>query len=66
MSRWTSCAARDAFGLRRLMFGSDWPVCRLAATYAEVISTARELTAALQPAERHEVFTGEPLCGPTA
>ena len=23
----------DAFGPRRLMFGSDWPVCRLAATY---------------------------------
>ncbi|WP_105968190.1 amidohydrolase family protein [Streptomyces geranii] len=47
----------DAFGPRRLMFGSDWPVCRLAATYAEVVATARELTADLHPAERHEVFT---------
>ncbi|WP_327699983.1 amidohydrolase family protein [Streptomyces sp. NBC_00459] len=46
----------DAFGPRRLMFGSDWPVCRLAATYAEVVSAAGELTAALHPAERHEVF----------
>ncbi|WP_327748181.1 amidohydrolase family protein [Streptomyces europaeiscabiei] len=46
----------DAFGPRRLMFGSDWPVCRLATTYAEVIATARELTASLHPAERHEVF----------
>lgn len=55
----------DAFGPRRLMFGSDWPVCRLAATYAEVIAAARELTAALDPSERHEVFTGTP-CGPTA
>ncbi|MDX3638221.1 amidohydrolase family protein [Streptomyces sp. MB09-02B] len=51
----------EAFGPRRLMFGSDWPVCRLAATYTEVISTARELTAALQPAERHEVFAGTAL-----
>ncbi|MEU0218186.1 amidohydrolase family protein [Streptomyces sp. NPDC006265] len=51
----------NAFGPRRLMFGSDWPVCRLAAPYAEVISTARELTATLQPAERHEVFTGTAL-----
>ncbi|MBK3563867.1 amidohydrolase [Streptomyces sp. MBT62] len=51
----------DAFGPRRLMFGSDWPVCRLAATYAEVISVTRELTSALQPAERHEVFTGTAL-----
>jgi L-fuconolactonase len=40
------------------MFGSDWPVCRLAATYAEVVETARELTTGLDPAERHEVFTG--------
>ncbi|MDQ0595770.1 putative TIM-barrel fold metal-dependent hydrolase [Streptomyces canus] len=47
----------DAFGPGRLMFGSDWPVCRLAATYAEVISAACELTAGLGPAERHDVFT---------
>ncbi|MEW2121446.1 amidohydrolase family protein [Streptomyces sp. NPDC005474] len=47
----------DAFGPRRLMFGSDWPVCRLAATYTEVVAAARELTAALHPAERREVFT---------
>ncbi|GKQ41449.1 amidohydrolase [Streptomyces sp. A012304] len=50
--------ALDAFGPGRLMFGSDWPVCRLAASYAEVLSAARELTASLDPAERHEVFTG--------
>ncbi|MCX4854403.1 amidohydrolase family protein [Streptomyces canus] len=48
----------DAFGPRRLMFGSDWPVCRLAASYAEVIAVASELTAGLGPAERHDVFTG--------
>lgn len=51
----------DAFGPRRLMFGSDWPVCRLAATYAEVVATARELTAALHLTERREVFTGTAL-----
>ncbi|MGQ4386964.1 amidohydrolase family protein [Streptomyces sp. SAS_270] len=48
----------DAFGPERLMFGSDWPVCRLAASYAEVVSTAGELTAWLDRAERQEVFTG--------
>ncbi|MFF5521774.1 amidohydrolase family protein [Streptomyces coeruleorubidus] len=42
----------------RLMFGSDWPVCRLTTTYAEVIAVAHELTAGLGPAERHDVFTG--------
>ncbi|MFF7162452.1 amidohydrolase family protein [Streptomyces sp. NPDC008086] len=34
----------DAFGPERLMFGSDWPVCTLAASYGQVIDTARELT----------------------
>jgi L-fuconolactonase len=31
----------DCFGAGRLMFGSDWPVCTLAADYAAVISLAR-------------------------
>jgi L-fuconolactonase len=29
-------AALEAFGPQRLMFGSDWPVCLLAASYAKV------------------------------
>ncbi|WP_338896297.1 amidohydrolase family protein [Streptomyces sp. TG1A-60] len=48
----------DAFGPERLMFGSDWPVCRLAAGYTEVVDAARSLTAGLTPAERREVFGG--------
>ncbi|WP_020116918.1 amidohydrolase [Streptomyces canus] len=36
----------DAFGPDRLMFGSDWPVCTLAATYGEVLDVARELVGA--------------------
>lgn len=28
----------EAFGARRLMFGSDWPVCLVAAQYREVVS----------------------------
>jgi L-fuconolactonase len=34
----------DAFGPDRLMFGSDWPVCTLAAAYGDVLDTARRLT----------------------
>jgi L-fuconolactonase len=49
--------ALDAFGPGRLMFGSDWPVCRLAADYAEVVDAARSLTAGLTPAEQREVFS---------
>lgn len=48
----------DAFGPRRLMFGSDWPVCRLAATYTEVLDSARTLTAGLREDERAAVFGG--------
>lgn len=48
----------DAFGPGRLMFGSDWPVCTLAATYGEVIGAARELTESLSGAERAAVFGG--------
>ncbi|WP_137813416.1 amidohydrolase family protein [Gandjariella thermophila] len=48
----------DAFGADRLMFGSDWPVCLLAADYAEVVATAERLTAALSTAERAAIFGG--------
>jgi L-fuconolactonase len=51
-------AALDAFGPARLMFGSDWPVCTLAASYPGVLEAARDLTADLSPAERDAVFSG--------
>lgn len=50
--------ALDAFGPSRLMFGSDWPVCVLAATYGQVTETAGELTDDLSAAERADVFEG--------
>jgi L-fuconolactonase len=48
----------DAFGPGRLMYGSDWPVCTLAATYAEVSYIAGGLTPDLSDDERAQVFTG--------
>ncbi|MFF0742497.1 amidohydrolase family protein [Streptomyces sp. NPDC004111] len=48
----------DAFGPGRLMYGSDWPVCRLASSYEEVLAVARYLMAGLSPHERAEVFGG--------
>jgi L-fuconolactonase len=53
-----AAAALDAFGPARLMFGSDWPVCTLAAAYPDVLAAARDLTAGLSPAEREAVFAG--------
>jgi L-fuconolactonase len=45
----------EAFGPDRVMFGSDWPVCTLAATRADVI---RRTTALLPPATHNDVFRG--------
>jgi L-fuconolactonase len=50
--------ALDAFGPGRMMFGSDWPVCTLAASYGEVLQTARDLTGHLSDAEREAIFAG--------
>ncbi|WP_419997959.1 amidohydrolase family protein [Streptomyces boninensis] len=50
--------ALEAFGADRLMFGSDWPVCRLAASYGEVVEAAQALTAGLSPAGRDAFWSG--------
>ena len=46
----------DAFGSDRVMFGSDWPVCLLAASYSEVMQVAVDLTSGLTSTERDAVF----------
>ncbi|MET9730423.1 amidohydrolase family protein [Streptomyces sp. NPDC006458] len=46
----------DAFGPERVMFGSDWPVCTLAADYATVLDTTRRLTTRLDPHEQARVL----------
>jgi L-fuconolactonase len=47
-----------SFGPDRVMFGSDWPVCELAATYDQVYEAARSFTSALSTSEQEEVFGG--------
>ena len=51
-----SQAALEAFGPFRVMFGSDWPVARLASTYPRWLATARALTADLNAGEQDAVF----------
>jgi L-fuconolactonase len=48
----------DAFGPDRVLFGSDWPVCELAADYERVHTLAGELCTDLTEAERARVFGG--------
>jgi L-fuconolactonase len=46
----------SAFGPQRLIFGSDWPVCTLGASYDQVINTAGELVADLNTEEKDSLF----------
>ena len=48
----------NAFGADRLMWGSDWPVCRLQAEYGDWHGMANDLTAHLSKAERDDIFGG--------
>jgi L-fuconolactonase len=47
-----------AFGPGRVLFGSDWPVCELAASYEAVHRLAGELLEGLRPDEREMVMGG--------
>lgn len=53
--------AVDAFGPDRVMFGSDWPVCLLAASYERVKDALADALPPLSPAERDAVFGGTAL-----
>ena len=45
------------FGDRRCLFGSDWPVCLLAATYREVVDACRFTLAGIPASARERVFS---------
>jgi len=48
--------ALEAFGPQRLMYGSDWPVCQLAAPYAAVADTALQWAGSRLSASEQEAF----------
>ena len=50
--------AVDAFGPRRLMLASDWPVCLLAGSYSDAIDSVRYLLAELPVHEQAEIRGG--------
>lgn len=53
--------ALDAFGPDRLMFGSDWPVARLAVDYEPWVSLCREFISTLSPHEREAIEGGNAI-----
>jgi L-fuconolactonase len=48
--------AFDAFGIDRLMFGSDWPVCLLAGGYKEVYGIVRDYVQELSEDTQKKLF----------
>lgn len=46
----------QAFGINRIMFGSDWPVCLVAATYKETVSIVKEYFSAYYNEDLDKVF----------
>ena len=67
-ANWTTWRTRDLrpyvdyalelFGAERLMFGSDHPVCLLAASYGQVLESFQELLSGLSSKERDQIFSG--------
>jgi L-fuconolactonase len=48
----------DCFGTGRVIWGSDWPVLTLAASYAEWVEACDELLAGLTQGERDAIYGG--------
>src|SRR5262249_43320072 len=67
--RWTSADLRpyvqtalDLFGPSRCMYGSDWPVCELAGTYAQVHAALQDALGSLSESEQALIFGGTAQC----
>lgn len=46
----------EAFGIDRLMYGSDWPVCTLAANYGEQFAIIQEYFSSFSRSEQDQLF----------
>jgi L-fuconolactonase len=45
-----------AFGMKRLLYGSDWPVCLLAASYKQVLQIVQDYFSVFTPEEQDDLF----------
>jgi predicted TIM-barrel fold metal-dependent hydrolase len=48
----------DAFGLDRVVFGTNWPVDRMFSSYPDVINAYAEIIASFTRDERIKMFSG--------
>ena len=50
--------ALEAFGPERCMYGSDWPVCELAASYEIMFAALNEALGTISTEEQDAIFGG--------
>jgi L-fuconolactonase len=58
----------EAFGAKRVMFASDWPVCAVAASYSGWLAAVHELIGKLSDSEQEQILgsnAAEAYCLPT-
>lgn len=51
-------AVTESFGVNRLMYGSDWPVCLCAGSYRQVLDIVQHYFAGFSADEQQAVFAG--------
>ena len=51
----------ESFGMNRLMFGSDWPVCEVAASYGQMIGIVEDYFASFTLDEKNQLFNQNAL-----
>jgi L-fuconolactonase len=53
--------ALEHFGPKRLMYGSDWPVCLVAASYATQFNVVSEFISKLSSSEKQQIMGGNAM-----
>ncbi len=48
----------ECFGINRIVFGSDWPVCLLAGSYGEVLGVVEDYFSSFSIPEQEKIFGG--------
>ncbi len=51
----------NAFGINRVMYGSDWPVCLCAASYADVLNITKQYFSSFSADEQQKFFTNNTI-----
>jgi L-fuconolactonase len=46
----------NAFGTKRILYGSDWPVCLVAASYSSILHIVQKYFSSFSETEREDFF----------